>query len=47
MGELYYELMDELLEKSDFLEEHEYSKIAKYIQENINGYIQVYIDHRF
>ena len=33
VGELYYELMDELLEKSDFLEEHEYSKIAKYIQE--------------
>ena len=46
VGELYYELMDELLEKSDFLEEHEYSKIAKYIQENIYGYIQVYIDHR-
>ena len=44
VGELYYELMDELLEKSDFLEEHEYSKIAKYIQENINGYMQVDTD---
>ena len=44
VGELYYELMDGLLEKSDFLEEHEYSKIAKYIQENINGYMQVDTD---
>ena len=47
VGELYYELMDELLEKSDYLEEHEFKKISKYIQENIYGYIQVYIDHRF
>lgn len=36
--------MDELIEKSDFLGEREYSKIAKYIQENINGYIQVDTD---
>ena len=46
VGELYYELMDKLLEKSDYLEEHEFKKISKYIQENIYGYIQVYIDHR-
>lgn len=44
VGELYYALMDELIEKSDFLREREYSKIAKYIQENINGYIQVDTD---
>ena len=44
VGELYYALMDELIEKSDFLGEREYSKIAKYIQENINGYIQVDTD---
>ena len=29
VGELYYALMDELIEKSDFLGEREYSKIAK------------------
>lgn len=44
VGELYYALMDELIEKSDFLGERECSKIAKYIQENINGYIQVDTD---
>ena len=44
VGELYYALMDELIEKSDFLGGREYSKIAKYIQENINGYIQVDTD---